>query len=821
VQPGPGVSTDRSFGDLLCAYRRAAGLTQEQLAGRAGLSSDAVSLLERGVRTSPRASTVALLARALALTPPEQRVFAAAARHRQPRRATTLAVPPALRAPSTPFVGREWAMARARGLLAAPDVRLVTLTGSPGAGKTRLALELVAALGDRYRDGVVVVSLAPIADAALVMPAIRQALGLREAGSESPRETVARHCSVRHLLLVVDNFEHLLAAGPELVELLGRCPGLQVLATSRAALRVRVEHELEVPPLRLPTPGEERRGDPEALRAVASVTLFLGRAAAATPGFELTEENAQPVATICRRLDGLPLALELAAPWVRLLPPRELLSRLDHRLELLVDGPRDLPERQRTMRATLRWSCDLLAPEPRALLRRLSVFAGSASLDALEDVCLAAGPLPGGVLHSLAALADHGLVRRVADQQAEGRVTMLETVREFGRELLEEDGELAVTAGAHLDRYTRLGTEAQHALAGPAQGTWMERLSWEHDNVRAALRWAAEHGPAEMGLRLAAALHQFWLFRGHNREGLAVLERLLSAGGPVDPAVRAAALRTAGTIAWRLGSDELAVARLRESVAIFRQLGDARGLADALRGLGPAIDRLGDHDASLALFEEAVSLLRGLDDPAQLAAALMYLGVHVGRNDDATRSTVLHEEALTMFQRLDDALSMAMCLVNLGNLARVDGDLGLARARLEEAAAIARRLDAPVLLAASLEILGSVARTEGDPTTAGRYALESLRVSVRLGERQNSAVSLRSLAWVAWTGGEAVRAARLYGAAHALCPVDLAPDQDEQATHAGAVAALRETLGDAFAAAHESGGRLTLEAAAAVADPSA
>ncbi len=199
---------------------------------------------------------MALLARALALTPPEQLVFTAAARHRPPRRVTTLAVPPALRAPSTPFVGREWAMARARGLLAAPDVRLVTLTGSPGAGKTRLALELVAALEGRYRDGVVVVSLAPIADAALVMPAIRQALGLREAGSESPLETVARHCSVRHLLLVVDNFEHLLAAGPELVELLGRCPGLQVLATSRAALRVRVEHELEVPPLRLPTPGE-------------------------------------------------------------------------------------------------------------------------------------------------------------------------------------------------------------------------------------------------------------------------------------------------------------------------------------------------------------------------------------------------------------------------------------------------------------------------------------------------------------------------------------------------------------------------------------
>jgi predicted ATPase/transcriptional regulator with XRE-family HTH domain len=838
VPPEPEVSSVRSFGELLSAYRRAAGLTQEELAGRAGLSSDAVSLLERGLRTSPRAMTVTLLARALGLTPIERQAFAAAAAKPKPAPRAVLRVAPDLRTPPTPFVGREGTLARAVDVLAEPGVRLVTLTGAPGAGKTRLALEMAALLAGRFRDGVVAVTLAPLADAGLVLPAIRQALGLHEDRSGTALETVAAHCSVRHLLLVLDNFEHLLAAGPELADLLARCPGLQVLATSRAPLRVRGEHEFEVPPLRLPTPEEERSGDPAALRAIASVSLFLERAAAAAPGFELTAENAGAVATICRRLDGLPLALELAAPWVRLLPPRELLARLDHRLELLVDGPRDLPERQRTLRAALRWSSDLLAPEQRALLRRLSVFAGSAPLDALETVGQAAGPLPGGVLRGLAALVDHGLVRRIANHRAEPRVTVLESVREFGRELLEEAGEVVVTARAHLDWCTRLAVEAQTALAGPEQARWLERLTWEHDNVRSALRWAAEHGPSATGLRLAAALRDFWLDRGHTREGLAALERLLEAGGPVDPVVGAAALRTSGALAWRLGSvdpvvgaaalaasgalawrlgsDELAAARFRESVAVYRELGDDRGLAEALRGLGPALERLGDHEASLALFEEAVALLRGLDDRPALAVALMHLGVAVSRDGHAGRATALYEEALALYRRLDNALGTAMCLVNLGNQTRQEGDLDVARGRIEEAVAIARRLDAPFHLAAALEGLSSVAWAAGDPAASGRYGRESMREFAAVGQRQGVAVSLRALARVAWAEGDAARAVRLYGAAHAICPIELAPDKDEHHTHDPVLSALREALGEeTFAAALEGGGRLSLEQAVA------
>ncbi|HSR22858.1 MAG TPA: helix-turn-helix domain-containing protein, partial [Candidatus Eisenbacteria bacterium] len=355
------MSEDRSFGELLAGHRAAAQLTQEELADRAGLSVHAISLLERGLRTSPRGSTVALLAGALQLGQSERAALTAAARRRPARPATTV-VPPDLGMPLPPLIGREEELARAHAVLARPDVRLLTLTGAPGAGKTRLALELAAGLRRDYEDGVVVAALGRVGDAGLVLPAVRQALGLREVAHETPLDTVARYCRLMQVLLVLDNFEHVRAARAELLELLARCQRLQALVTSRAPLRVRAEHELPVLPLEVPSADQERAGDAGALRQVASVRLFLERTEAAVPGFRLTGANARPVAAICRRLDGLPLALELAAPWLKLLTPDELLERLDHRLELLVEGATDLPERQRTLRAALRWSCELLGP---------------------------------------------------------------------------------------------------------------------------------------------------------------------------------------------------------------------------------------------------------------------------------------------------------------------------------------------------------------------------------------------------------------------------------------------------------------------------
>jgi len=800
-----------SFGQLLAAYRQAAGLTQEELAARASLSVDAISVLERGGRSAPRSRTVRLLAQALGLGPGERDAFAARARRRPP----ALHVPPDLRLPSTPFVGRDRELAQVRALLCRPDVRLLALTGSPGAGKTRLALEAAAELAAGYRDGATVVTLGPLSGPELVMPAIRQSLGLKEDPRELPLETVAAYCRVRHLLLVLDNFEHLLAAGPELAELLVPCPGVQVLVTSRAPLRIRDEHEFPVPPLQLPTTNHERAHDPAALQEVPSVRLFLHRAEATAPGFQLTARNAATVAAICRRLDGLPLALELAAPWIKLLTPADLLSLLNRRLELLVDGPRDLPERQRTMRDTLRWSCELLEPEPRALLRRLTVFAGGVPLDALQPVCEAAGALGGGLRH-LAALADHSLLLQLPSEGCEARATMLESVREYAHELLVAAGELDVTAQAHLEYYVDLADRARREIKGPSQEAWLERLRREHDNLRAALGRAAERGDAESGLRLAAALSAFWDFAGHRREGLAWLEHLLATAGEVAPDVRAEALHVAASLAWRVGSSELAVTRQRQSLQLFRELRNPLGVANAMRGLGIALDSQGSYAESLLMFEEAVALLRKHDDPELLASALLHLGVGLARHGDARRAAALYEEALAQYRQMGNALGTAHCLINLGNRAKADGSLALAQARYEEAAGIARRLDSPFHLAAALIGLGDMARIRNDTVAVGAHCRESLRLFAVPDERQGVAVCLRMLGWVAWMEGRSEAAARLYGAGEALWPDAPAADKDEEEVHIRACTALRAQLGnDRFAAAYQAGGHLSPDEAVA------
>jgi predicted ATPase/DNA-binding XRE family transcriptional regulator len=810
---------------LLRRFRGARGMTQQDLAERAGLNTYAISMLERGVRRTPRSTTVEFLAEALKLNSSERRALHAAARGSRvsaaPRPAARpLAIPPELQAPSLALIGRERELTRAAEMLARPSVRLLTLTGAPGSGKTRLALELARDLTDRYEDGVVVVALGPLGDPGLVMPSIRRELGLEEAGSEASLDTVARHCRDRRLLLVLDNFEHVLSAGSELVMLLGRCPGVQALVTSRALLRIRSEWELAVPPLALPTSDEEAAGTPEALAEVASVRLFLERSEMVLPSFRLSAENAGAVSAICRRLDGLPLALELAAPWLRVLAPGHLLTRLNQRLELLVDGPRDLPGRQRTLRAALDWSCELLDEEPLALFRRLSVFAGGAPLEAVERVCQAAAPLRGGLLQNLAVLVEHSLVQRQETADGGPRVMMLESVREYASELLVDAGESDATGLAHMEFYLDLATRARREIRGAAQASWLNRLRREHDNIRAALVWAVDHGHSEDGLRMAAGLRQFWDYGGQRQEGFEWLEQLLAAGGPLPPAVRADGLYAVGVLAAQLGFYELAAARHQDGLAIFKELDDSAGVADTLCGMAEALRHQGDNDQAMRLFEEAVSLLRRIEDRPRLATQLIYLGIHASNRGDLARGMVLYEEALAISRSIGDELLTALCLVNLADTALLSGRLDLAATYLSEAVTIARRLDAPFHLGAALANLGDLERTRGDTRAAAARYRESLRLFAGIGHLRGVAVSLRFLGWVAWTRGQAIRATELYGAANGLCPNSSNVGTDMQ-IHEEACAAIRQHLGDRrFEVAYAAGGRLSLEEALALASAS-
>jgi predicted ATPase/transcriptional regulator with XRE-family HTH domain len=533
-----------SFGDLLRRHRLAAGLTQASLAERARLSVEAISTLERGSRRRPTQATLELLAGALELSPAEREAFVACARQRDGRRSGAsrrafeeehrydLPIPP------TPLVGREREVALACGLLRRPEVRLVTLTGTPGVGKTRLGLAIAEAMRSEFPGGALLVPLATLTDPNRVGSTIRQALGAREEAPRALVETLITHIGSRRLLLLLDNFEHVQPAAPLLALLLSRCAELHVLVTSRAALRIRGEHELPVPPLTLP----DRAGPPaaEELTRVPAVALFLQRAEASAADFRLTDLNARTVAEICRKLDGLPLAIELAAAWIRLLTPEALLDRLDNRLQVLVGGALDLPERQRAMRDTLQWGHDLLEPDEQILFRRLSIFSGGVPLDAVEEVCQAAGPLAGDAIHSVITLVEKNwLAREPGD--AEPRLAMLETVREYGRDRLDASGELGPTARAHADYYLALAGAAEPELTGADPAGWLARLEAEHDNFRAALSWAVDSGEIETGLELAVRLRSFWEMHGHPREGVEWFDALLGRAGAVNPALRAAA----------------------------------------------------------------------------------------------------------------------------------------------------------------------------------------------------------------------------------------------------------------------------------------
>ncbi|HEX6445201.1 MAG TPA: tetratricopeptide repeat protein [Streptosporangiales bacterium] len=776
------------FGALLRRFRLTAGLSQQALAERAGLSVDAVAALERGRRRNPRAFTVRVLADTLGLGERHREELVHAASGSVPVARTDQIRPPA---PRGPLVGREADVVVVTELLRSGDARLVTLSGPGGVGKTQLALTVAGRLGERYTDGVAFAPLAFLSDAAALPEAVANAFGVRQVGGQSVEESIAGELGERRPLLVLDNCEHMVAACARLVDrLLGVLPGLSVLATSRERLRLPGEVVHSVAPL--PVPAVD--GTADGLLSAPAVELFVRRVRALNPTLELSPDNMAAIARVCRELDGLPLALELAAARANVLTVRQIADDLDALVNVLT--MRTSESRQRTLRATMRWSYDLLTPGERRALRRLSVFAGTWSLEAAEAVCTP-GEGEAAALALVSSLVDKSLVRPSAFGER-NRYFLLSTIRMYAYELLHESGDLPEAAAQHAAYMAGLAERAETGLQGPEQAGWLSRMDAEMSNVRVALRRSELVDP-RVRLRLAGALWRYCYLRGRYREGRGWLADVLTATVPdCQPAERAEALLGAGVLAFLECDYASAGENLESALALFRRIADHRGVADALQRLGSIARERGEYAKADRLHRESLAIAARDGDRAHVHESLNYLGFLAWLTGDLEGANRLCGEALRVFRDHGASEGTAWALISLGAAGLYAGTLDTAEELLRESLSLSYDLGFREGVAWALDLLGVLARRRGRQQEAWELLAESLDGHYRLGDRWRAASVCEELAGVA-VDRDPQLAARLLGVADELRTVTGARRPPvEQADHDAGVAACRRAIGDAY-----------------------
>jgi predicted ATPase/DNA-binding CsgD family transcriptional regulator/DNA-binding XRE family transcriptional regulator len=769
------AKANRAPNERLKAQRLKKNWTQVYVATMIGTSDVEVSRWETGTAV-PTLYFREQLCELFSATPEELGIVSfVEAQHEQglPHASSTLPLP------LTSLIGREQEVAEVGTLLRRSKTRLLTLIGTGGVGKTRLALQVVTEMQEDFTDGACFVSLAPLRDAALVLPTTAHALGLQESGTRSSLVQLKAALRTQHLLLVLDNFEHVIEAAPTLIELLAGCPRLKLLVTSREVLHVRGECTFVVQPLTLPDPGSFPERD-MFLRAGA-VTLFLERAREIIPDVEFTDEDLPLVAEVCRRVDGLPLALELAAARLKLLPLSALLERLEHRLAILTGGPRDLPTRQQTLRNTLAWSYELLSEGEQHLFRLLAIFVGGCTLEAIEAVCDMLTHVNISVLDGITSLLDKHLLYQVAlgsEETGERRLGMLETIREYGLECLLACGEMEQTRHAHVQYFLRLAEEAEAHLFGAEQMRWFDLIEREHDNLRAALNWLItqtgdeeEEQRIEMAVRLAGSLVHFWASRGYVSEGQMWLERILKeAKSNTKASLQANALSAAGLLATIPGDYERAASLYKESLKLYQEVGEARGLALSQHWLGwIALRKQGNDQLARSMLEESCAFFRKTGDKTNLAYSLHFLAGVAIEQHKHTEARALLAEGLSLFKEMTSKEGISWSLRFQGRYLFAQGDQAGASALMEESLSLSRKVNYRLGVAYALDLLGRFALAQADTPRAWSLLKESLTLLREVaGVQQSTAYVLAHLAIIATMKGDKAEADSRYRESLAL-----------------------------------------------------